>query len=41
MCGPVGPVQRLQTDGFFQIAQFALGASNLQAIPIPRDRNAG
>jgi len=47
MCGParvpdaVGPIQRLQTDGLFQIAQFALGASNLQAIPIARDSNAG
>jgi hypothetical protein len=47
VCGParvpdaVGPIQRLQTDGLFQIAQFALGAPNLQAIPIPRDSNAG
>ena len=31
----VGAVERFQTDDFFQIAQLALGAANLQACAVP------
>jgi hypothetical protein len=41
MADAVGPVERLQADRFFQIAQFALGAANLQAGAVTGDRDAG
>ena len=36
----VSAVERLQADDFFQIAQLAFGAANLQAFAIARDRDA-
>src|SRR3954447_12840376 len=47
MCGPAGvtdtisAIHRLQANGFFQIAQLAFGAANLQAIPVACNGNAG
>ena len=36
----VGAVQRLQTDDFFKVAQFAFSAADLQAIAIAADRDS-
>ena len=32
---------RLEPDGFFQVAQLALGAANLQTVAVARHRDAG
>src|SRR5579872_6418531 len=32
--------QRFQADGFFQVAQLALGAPQLQPVPVARHRNS-
>jgi hypothetical protein len=45
VCGPsgmsdaVGSVERIHTDGFFQISQLAFRAPNLQALSISANRN--
>ncbi len=41
MSNAVGAVERLQADGFFQVAQLALGAAQLQPVPVAGDRDAG
>ena len=37
----VGAVERLQADDFFQIAQLAFGATNLQSVAIASHRDSG
>ena len=37
----VGAVERLEADGFFQVAQFAFGAADLQALAVAGDRDSG
>ncbi len=37
----VGAVERLQADDFFQVAQLAFGAANLQAAAIAGHRDSG
>src|SRR5205085_6594737 len=47
VCGParvpdaVCAVERLQPDRFFQVAQFAFGAANVQMMRLIHDRDAG
>ena len=37
----VGAVERLEADDFFQIAQLAFGAPDLQAFAVAGDRDSG
>src|SRR5437588_6540442 len=41
MSNAIGSIERLQPDNFFQVAQLAFGAADLQAGAIPRNCNAG
>src|SRR6266581_1344602 len=41
MSNAVGAVQRLETDGLFEIAQLAFSAPHLQAIAVSGYRNSG
>ena len=40
MADAVCAIERLETNDFFQIAQLALGAPNLQAFAVPAHRNS-
>ncbi len=37
----VGAVERLQTNGLFQVTELALGAADVERVPLVHDRNPG
>ncbi len=37
----IGAVDGIEADGFFQVAQFAFGAANLQPLAVARHRDSG
>ena len=37
----IGAIEGLQADGFFQVAQLALGAADLQSVAVAGDRDPG
>ena len=41
MANAVGAVERLQADDFFEIAQLAFGAANLETVSVTSNRDAG
>ena len=41
MANAIGAVDRLQADDFFEVAQLAFGAADLQSVAVPGNRDAG
>jgi hypothetical protein len=41
MANAVGAVERLQADDFFEIAQLAFGAANLETVSVTGNGDAG
>jgi hypothetical protein len=39
MTDAISAIERLEADYLFQVPQLSFGAANLQAVPIPANRN--